>query len=230
MSRRCVSWLTVLLLSLLASPALSRDDEEKAKAPPLTVDKNVPGPFHPYNVTGVNVFEEEKGGEKKLRYNSKGRYHCLVTHFDQDPVVMLIARGLDSGDAFENFLRKLDETVGKNERVRLRAFVVFRYGDLDSLDSRRPAADVKKNDAKRDQRARTLSMLSEKLMLKNVPFGIAGEADLEKYKLDDTAALTAVLYQRYKIAALHVLQPDQINEEKLRLILVDAASKLGATR
>src|SRR5258708_231776 len=98
MVRRCSCWLGALLLPLLASAPASSQDKDAA---PLAVGKDVPGPFHPYNVTGVNVYEEEpkgteKAGEKKLRYNSKGRYHCLVTHHDADPVVMLFARSLDA--------------------------------------------------------------------------------------------------------------------------------------
>jgi hypothetical protein len=214
--------LSALLLA--GAPAASQDKDKEAA--PLAAGKDVPGPFHAYNVTGVNVYEEapkgtEKEGEKRLRYNSKGRYHCLVTHYDIDPVVMLFAQNLDGGEAFEAFLKKLDDKVGRNERVRLRAFVVFRYADV---------PDVLKSDNKRDAKAKALATLADKLGLKHVTFVLAGEPEVRKYGLDPGNALTAVLYRRLRIEALHALPPAQVTEEKLQAILADVAGKLGAAR
>ena len=67
----------------------------------IEVGKNLPGSFQPYNVNvAVPLAEEPEPdpkdkGEKRPKYTSKGKFHCLVSEYDLDPVVMLVARGLD---------------------------------------------------------------------------------------------------------------------------------------
>src|SRR5262245_53783258 len=92
----------------LAGPILLAAVLVSARAPsaeitkgPLAAGKNVPGTFHPFNVTARVIppeemestededkekeKEKEKEKAKKPTYTSKGKYHCLVSEYDLDP-------------------------------------------------------------------------------------------------------------------------------------------------
>ena len=75
----------------------------KKKAPPakddspLQVGKNLPGPFHPYNVTGPH----------------KQHFHCLVSEHDVDPMVMIFHKNVDFADPLANLLKKIDSAIDK---------------------------------------------------------------------------------------------------------------------
>src|SRR5262245_42187528 len=141
--------LAGLLLIGLCAPMRS-EEIKKGRLAPLKKDKdgkdvpqNVPGAFHPYNVTvrekSAEELEEadkeamEKGKDKQFgeeKYTSEGKYHCLVTEYDLDPVVMLFARGLHDSEGFKELLTKLDAACSKYRVRRLRAFVVFLDDEL----------------------------------------------------------------------------------------------------
>src|SRR5919202_1863439 len=102
--RRC---LLVISAACLAG-AEDGPRPERAKAP-LAVGANLPGPFLPYNVTGPH----------------KGRFHCLVSDYGLEPVVMLLARGVEEEKDFQRLVEGLDSAIAKNPGARLHAFVVF---------------------------------------------------------------------------------------------------------
>src|SRR5437588_5267182 len=80
--------------------------DESLKSGPQ-VGKEVPGPFHPLNVTG------EAAGKKNCLYCSNGA----------NPVAVVFARGLTPQVA--TLLKKLDEATQKNDKANMGSFAVF---------------------------------------------------------------------------------------------------------
>jgi hypothetical protein len=194
------------------------------------VGKNIPGTFQPYNVNAATPLNEEPEAEpkdkgpKQARYTSKGKFHCPVTEYDLDPVVMLVARGLEDNAAFRDLLTKLDAALDRNKIARLRCFVVFQDPAL---------ADVVTEDDKRDEIVKKLDKLVLDAKLKNVVVTLAGKDDLARYKLDPATALTAVLYKKLRVEAIRKVGLDKLEAADgpdAKAILAEVGTKLGATR
>jgi len=77
--------------------------------------QDVPGPFHPLNVTG------EKKGEKACLYCSNGA----------NPVAVVFAR--EATPAVANLLKQLDEATAKNSKASMGSYAVF-CSDANGLD------------------------------------------------------------------------------------------------
>src|SRR5262249_48162058 len=160
---------------------------------------NVPGSFHPYNVSARVLTPEEaaeaelesgeKGKKEKDRYTTKGKYHCLVTEYDLDPVVILFARNLDDSAGFKSLLKKLDASIEKNRVRRLRAFVVFLDKEGLGKDKKGNDRELSAEDDKRGEMAKNAEKIEKDCELKNVVLTLAAEKDVAKYGLDDTVAL-----------------------------------------
>src|SRR2546430_594263 len=80
------------------------------------VGQEVPGPFHPMNVTG------EKAGTKACLYCSNGG----------NPVAVVFARGVNPQVA--NLLKKLDEATDKNGKANMGSYAVF-CSDKEGLET-----------------------------------------------------------------------------------------------
>ena len=202
----------------------------------VEVGKNLPGSFQPYNINvavplSVEPEPDPKDkGEKRAKYTSKGKFHCLVSEYDLDPVLMLVARGLEDSDGledslgFRDLLTKLDAALDKNKIARLRCFVVFQKDDLE---------DVITKDDKRDEAVKKLDELVAATKLAHVVVSLAGKDDLAKYKLDPTVALTAILYKKLRVEAIHKVGKEKLDAAdgpEVKAILSDVGTKLGAAR
>ena len=223
---RCLSVAAVLVLVLVLG-APTRSAEEGG---PLVVGKNVPASFHPYNVTARLTAKEEPDEDdpdvkvKKIDYTTKGKFHCLVTEYDLDPVVMLFARNLEDNIAFRDLLTKIDAAIDRNPSVRMRSFVVFVADDI---------ANVVADDDKRVEAAKKIQKVADDLKLKNVVLTLASKSDVAKYALDDAAALTGVLYTQLRIEGVHKVSRDKLDKadaDAVKAIMKDVAGKLKATR
>lgn len=80
--------------------------EEKITSGPQ-VDQEVPGPFHPLNLTGA------KAGEK----------NCLYCQNGNNPVAMIFARDLN--DSVTKLIKKIDAATAEHADARMGSFVVF---------------------------------------------------------------------------------------------------------
>lgn len=196
----------------------------------VEVGKNLPGSFQPYNVNVSIPLNEEpeedpkSTGPKRAKYTSKGKFHCLVTEYDLDPVVMLVARGLEDSAGFRDLLTKLDAALDRNKIARLRCFVVFEDPDLDNVITK---------DDKRDEAVKKLDKLVADAKLTRVVVSLAGKDDLAKYKLDPTTALTAILYKKLRVEAIHKVGKEKLDAvagPEAKAILTDIATKIGAGR
>src|SRR5262249_44559962 len=204
-----------LLLVGLCGPMRSAEIKEG----PLAAGKNLPGTFHPYNVTArektaeeleeadKDAMEKGEGKDKEKyteeRYTSEGKFHCLVTEYDLDPVVILFAHGLHDSEGFKELLTKLDAACTKYRVRRLRAFVVF------LVDG---ATDITKDDGKRKELAAEVSNLAKDLKLKNVVLTLDTDSDLAKYKLGKWA-LTTVRNRALRIRNSHTFERDELDKK-----------------
>jgi hypothetical protein len=190
----------------------------------LVPGKNLPGTFHPFNVTvplAVNPEPEEgkaKVATKIDEYSPKNKFHSLITQYDLDPVVMLFVRSLDENKELQDLLKKLDAAIDRNrKKVRLRAFVVFVPSDL---------ADVQDNDEQREEYTRKIADLAADLKLSDVILTLSCDKDLKEFGLDPST-LTAVLYRKLNIVAVHRAPADKI-DAAAKDILADVTAKFGA--
>ncbi len=200
---RCCLLIAFAVFALLNASAESPCQAPGQKAG-LKVGNDLPGPFHAYNINGKRF---------------KGRFHCLVCEHGLNPAVMVIVRGTDqSADhPLRKLLPELDKYVQKYQKDRLAAFAVF-------LDEGLP--DVVTNDEVRDGLAKKLDEAFP--ALKEVVLSLAGKDDLEKYQLDDTAEVTVVLYNRYKILAVHTFKKDKLSDGDVKSLLEEVVQKLTA--
>jgi hypothetical protein len=79
------------------------------------VGQELPGPFHPLNVTGEN----------------KGKKHCLYCENGGNPVAVVFAR--EATPEVAKLLAQLDEATNKNSKAKMGSFAVF-CNDKDGLD------------------------------------------------------------------------------------------------
>jgi hypothetical protein len=178
---------------------------QKAPSAGLVVGSNLPGTFHPYNVTGAH----------------KGNFHCLISEHGLNPAVLIFCRDLELTPPAKDLLQKLDLAVEKNPKARLAVSVVFVPDEL---------KDVVTDDDKRQALATGIEDATKEAMLKNVVLALASKADVAKYGLDDNAAFTIVVYNKLQVRAVEKLDKDQLTAEKVQAIQALMGEKLGATK
>jgi hypothetical protein len=99
-----------LVAAAVALPAAA----EHVKSGPQA-GENVPGPFHPLNVTGKN----------------KGEKFCLFCVNGENPVAMVFAR--ENSPELTKLIKKIDEATAKNKSKSMGSFVVY-LSDKEGLD------------------------------------------------------------------------------------------------
>jgi hypothetical protein len=198
------------LLVLITGVTAASQPPEKTKDAPsgLKPGSDLPASIYPYNVTGPE--------------KSKGKFHNLVAEYGLEPTVMIVAQGLDYGTTpLIDLLKSLDTAIEKNPNVRLHAFAVFLTDEL---------PNVVTDDDKREDLAPRVEDMAKKAMLKHVVLALDSKADLEKFDLSKTSAVTVILYNKLKVVSVHVLPKDKLTEPAVKEIMGEVAAKLGASR
>ena len=221
--RTLVSSLALVLLAgmILAAddpPAKKKKDTSTAKKDspsakkkdaPLRVGGNLPGPFHPYNVTGPH----------------KQHFHSLVSEHDLDPMVMVFYKSVDFSDPLPDLLKRLDTAITKNPDVRLGSFAVFLPEDLSDV----VGGDDKTDDA-RLKLEKQIDQAASDMKLKNVILCMDTKADVDKYGLSESNLITVVLYTKLKVFAVYALPKSDFTPAAIDKIMAEVADKLGAKR
>jgi hypothetical protein len=197
-------------------PAKKAGTSGKKGDVPLKVGNDLPGSFHPYNVTGPN----------------KQRFHCLISEHGLEPMVMIFYKNVDFSNSLPNLLKRLDAAIEKNPNSRLGAFVVFLPDDLpDVVGSSEKGADTNnKNDDARLELEKKLEQAGADMKLKHVVLCLDNKSDVAKYALSEENLITAVLYTQLKTVAVHALPKSDFTESAVEKIMADVADKLGAKR
>jgi hypothetical protein len=202
--------LALFGILLCAIPLLAQDtppDKSKEKPAdkskvPLTVGKDLPGAFNPYNLNG----------------SRKDRFHCLVSDHGLNPAVLLFCRGIEMTDGLKDLLVKLDGLVEKKPTVQLAVFVIFVPDDL---------KDQVVDDVRRKELATKIEdEIIKPLMLKHVLFGLTSKTDVEAYALPDSAQITSIAYNKYKIQSVQMVARDGLTPETVQAILTEVGNKL----
>src|SRR5205823_5744957 len=94
-----------VLLLVIVSTASAQEKKTPVFPEP---GSDIPGPFHTYNASG----------------KKKGRFHCLVSEHELNPVVMVIVRGTEVSVPLRYLLVKLDNAIKNNPNSRLSGFAV----------------------------------------------------------------------------------------------------------
>ena len=81
--------------------------------------QKVPGPFHPFNVTGEDA----------------GKEACLYCKHGDDPVVVVFARN-PSCPMTQKLLKAIDAETVKNAKAEMGSFAVFLTGDKDKVEGK----------------------------------------------------------------------------------------------
>jgi hypothetical protein len=214
----CLSLLVFLAISAAADdpPADKKAPPSKKDNAPLTVGKNLPGPFHPYNVTGPH----------------KDRFHCLISEHGLDPMAMIFSKNVDFSDPLPNLLKRLDTAIDKNPNTRLGAFVVFLPDGLPDVvgSSDKDQKANTKNDDARLELVKKIEAFGSDNKLKHVVLCLDNKSDVAKYELSDENLVTIVLYAKLKVVAVHALAKSDFTEAAIDKIMADVAEKLGAKR
>jgi len=178
---------------------------------------NLPGPFHPYNVTGPH----------------KHRFHDPVSDHGLEPMVLIFHKNVDFSDPLPNLVKRIDDAIDKNPDKRLGAFVTFLPDDLPdvagSKDDKNQDTNSKNDDARLEMEKK-IEQNGSDMKLRHVALGLDHKSDVAKYKLSDDAVVTVVLYTKLKVAAVYALLKSDFTNAAVDKILADVADKLGAKR
>jgi hypothetical protein len=221
-----------IALPLLAALAVAADPPaDKDKAAPrkggkgpregwaLAVGKDLPGPFHPYYVSGpyLDKLREQNKSRKKIF----AHFHCPVCDHGLEPIVLVFVREVRADADLKELLKRLEAAAEKNPTARLAVTAVFVADDL---------KDVVTNDDTREELAGKLEDLAAELKLKKVALCLDGAPDLEKYELDRDVAYTVVLARKYQVVYSQELPRNGLTAEAVNAILDEVAQKLGARK
>src|SRR5262249_25048667 len=182
-----------------------KDAPSKEKGDPA----NLPGVFHPYNVTGPY----------------KGHFHCPISEHGLEPMVMIFHKNVEFDAPLPDLLKKLDAAIEKNPDVRLGSFVVFLPDDLPEL-----VGTNDENDDTRLKLEKKVEQAGADMKLKHVVLCLDSKDDVEKYNLRDNDLVTILLYNKLKIVAKFALPKSEFTGAAVEKILAAVADKLGATR
>lgn len=219
--RTLIPALAILIFVVLSAtaddpPAKKEDASSKKSESPLKVGKNLPGTFHPYNVTGP----------------FKQRFHCLVSEHALEPMVMIFYNSVDFADPLPNLLKRLDEAIEKSKNAPFGAFAVFLPDQLpDTAGSKEKDQDKNtKNDDERLVLEKKIEQNAADMKLKHVVMCMDNKSDVAKYELGNDNLITVVLYNRLKIVAVHALPKSDFTDAAVGKILADVAEKFSVKR
>ena len=168
----------------------------------VTVGNSIPGPFFPYNLTG----------------NRETSYACPITAIEDNPCVLVFLQsGEEGSDSVKKLLTDLDNALSRYKRDNLHAFVIVVDSKIDGT--------IHEKDDERNAAADKLKTWIGSLMLKSLNFGLDSAAGVKPWGIPSDKAVTAVLYQNYKVLGLHSLTTAELTDEKVGSLLGELVSK-----
>jgi hypothetical protein len=195
------------LLTLFAAVCLFPVGARAADAPAvksgLEAGKELPGAFHPYNVTGKEA----------------GNYHCVICPQGLDPLVLVFVRNSELKDEkLLKLLEELNKAVGKESKIRLAAAAVFLFDDL---------KDVVKNDDLRKGYVEKLSAFKTD-KINEVTLCLDSADGPKDYLLNPDAKVTILVCSKLRVVANFAYADEAaINTEA---VLAAVKEKLGSAK
>jgi len=144
------------------------------------VGKDLPGPFHPFNVTGKEA----------------GNFHCVVCTNGLDPVVLVFVRNSEFSAELKTFLGKLNDAVGADAKARINAAAIFLFDDL---------KNVVTDDNSRKKHAEQVEALSAApAKLEHVVLALDSADGPKDYGISPDAKVTVLIASRLQVVAKFV--------------------------
>jgi len=204
-------FLTVAGVSL----AIAGDDDKLASGP--KAGTMLPGPFECFNVNGP----------------AKGRHHCLVCKFALNPSVLIFAKERTDGkdEALTDLLKKLDDMAPDFDDRTFSVGVVFLSPD--ARDSTNNSGEVDAD--KIIEEAVNREKLNERLKkraepLKHVIVAHYLPEGPKSYNLNPKAEITALYYDRMKVAKVHSFAPGRMQIEDADAIVKQVRDALTVAK
>ncbi len=152
---------------------------------------------------------------------NRGRYHCLVCRYDQDPSVLVFAREPEEGKdmALAALIKRLEEATTEYKKQDLHAGVIFISPDAESSVTNPKEDDPAKlveEAKKRDELFARLTARAENL--KGVDLGVMPAAPKD-YKLNPSADVTVVVYTKLRVLMSRGYKAAALNEAAIDAIL-----------
>jgi hypothetical protein len=215
--------------ALILLPALILAADPPA-APKTDKDKlsDLPGPFHPFCVSGPYISKLQQQAKEKEKID--GRFHCPVCDHGLDPMVLLFVKELTFDEPLKELLKGLDLAVQNYPNARLGVTAVFIPTDLPNVltdDDKReeaaaklrqlaaeikPAADAK-DAANAKQGTDAKQGADAGPGLANVTLALDSKPDLEGYKIDRNEAYPIILARGYHVLYREDIQRNQLAEK-----------------
>jgi hypothetical protein len=162
--------------------------------------------------SGLQPGEQIPGAFHSLNINGAhaGNPHCLICEYGLDPVVLIFAReSANAGEPLTNLLRKLDEAMGRYQAVH--GMIVFLSDDFAKVQSRQRVITDLENFAKD---------------LKNVVVSVDGPAGPDKYKINEKAEISVLMYRKHKVVENLVFSKGKLTDKEIATVLA-AVDKLA---
>ena len=140
------------------------------------VGKDLPGPFHPYNVTGKEA----------------SNFHCVVCTNGLEPVVLVFVRGSAFSDDLKKFLGQLDEAIAKDPKARISAAAIFLFDDLKSVVT---------DDVNRTKYAEMVEKLKNDAKLTQLVLCLDSADGPKGYGINADAKVTVLVSSRLQVVA-----------------------------
>jgi hypothetical protein len=175
-TRRLALWATILCILPLS---LWAADQPALKSGP-DVCKDLPGPFHAFNVTGKEA----------------GNFHCVVCTNELEPVVLVFVRNSEFSKELAKFLGDLNAAIGADAKARISAAAIFLFDDLKNVVT----DDV--NRRKYAEKVETLSAAPAKL--DHVILALDSADGPKDYGISPEAKVTVLITSRLRVVAKFV--------------------------
>jgi hypothetical protein len=140
------------------------------------VGKDLPGPFHPYNVTGKEA----------------GNFHCVVCTKGLEPVLLVFVRGSAFSDELKKFLGQLDEAIAKDPKASVSAAAIFLFDDL---------KNVVTDDVNRAKYAEMVDKLKNDAKLGQIVLCLDSADGPKGYGINPDAKVTVLVCSRLQVVA-----------------------------
>jgi hypothetical protein len=165
--------LCVLPLTLWAA------DPPAIKSGP-DVGKDLPGPFHPFNVTGKEA----------------DNFHCVVCTNGLEPVVLVFVRNSELGGDLKQLLVDLDKAIATDAKARISAAAVFLFDDL---------KNVVTDDVNRKKFAEKVALLNAApAKLDHIVLALDSADGPKDYGISPEAKVTVLITSRLQVVAKFV--------------------------
>jgi hypothetical protein len=193
---RFLPMLFVVGLAFVAGPLAADDKKPEDKT-------DLPGAFHPYNVTGPN----------------EGKFHCIVCDHGLFPGALVFIRGTEPTKEVLDLLKGLNSLAQNHKKARFAILAVFLDPDLSTS-----LTGDNKTDDRRQEIADKLRPIQKQEGYDHAIFALEAEKHLKEYKLGEKDAVTVVLFSKLKVVERFAFE--KLEDKDVKAVLEATQGKM----